>query len=180
LQSGDDHILKKMHRPYTASYFRNLVEDIHGLIPDAAIGVDTLIGFPGETQEAFENTYKLIEELPVTYLHVFPFSPRKQTPADKYPGKVKPDTLKSRCGNIRNLARKKKREFYKKAVSKNVKVLIEGKRDRATGLLKGLTANYIPVLVNGDDSLKNSFVNVKVVKLNRSDSVQGVRCDGDP
>ncbi len=73
LQSGDDLILKRMHRPYTNAFFRGLITKIHEMIPDAGIGVDTLIGFPGETEEAFENTYATTAELPVTYLHVFPF-----------------------------------------------------------------------------------------------------------
>ncbi len=78
LQSGDDAILKKMHRPYTNRFFRDLITNIHEQIPDAAIGVDILVGFPGESDEAFENTYATIKELPVTYLHVFPFSPAKE------------------------------------------------------------------------------------------------------
>ena len=81
LQSGDDKILSRMNRPYRRDYFSALVHGIHDRLPEAAIGVDTLIGFPGETDEAFQNTYDLINSLPVAYLHVFPFSARKGTPA---------------------------------------------------------------------------------------------------
>ncbi len=175
LQSGDDRILKKMKRPYTAAFFRDLVNQIHVLIPHAAIGVDTLIGFPGETQKVFENTYALIKELPITYLHVFPFSPRKQTPAASYPNQVKPDILKARCSKMRGLGKTKKRAFYKKFIGQTVEVLVEGKRDLKTGYLKGLTSNYIPVLVQGEDKLMNTFINAKIEKLNRNDTVSGIK-----
>ena len=165
LQSGDDLILKKMHRPYTRSLFRNQILKINELLPDAAIGVDTLIGFPGETQKAFENTLSLIDELPVTYLHVFPFSARKGTPASRYPKPVDSKTIKVRCKKMRALGHRKKMDFYKKFTGKPVEILIEDKRDRSTGLLKGITSNYIPVHVNGDDHLKNTLVPVKIDKI---------------
>ncbi len=113
LQSGDDLILKRMHRHYSRSFFRDMVIRIHEMIPDAAIGVDTLIGFPGETEKAFENTYSLIEKLPVTYLHVFPFSGRKGTPANSYPDKVPSQVIKDRCLKMREMGNNKKMEFYK-------------------------------------------------------------------
>jgi len=173
LQSGDDHILKKMQRPYSRSYFKNLILKIHALLPDAAIGVDTLIGFPGESQEAFDNTYNLIKDLPVTYLHVFPFSSRKQTPASKYAGKVPPDIIKSRCRKMRHLGKEKKKSFFRNNIGKTVEVLIESKRDSQSGFLKGITASYIPVFLEGDNRLKNTLVRIKIVKLNGHDSVIG-------
>ncbi|MGD8448231.1 MAG: tRNA (N(6)-L-threonylcarbamoyladenosine(37)-C(2))-methylthiotransferase MtaB [Desulfobacterales bacterium] len=173
LQSGDDLILKKMHRPYTRSLFRNQIRKINELLPDAAIGVDTLIGFPGETQKAFENTYSLIDELPVTYLHVFPFSARKGTPASHYPQPVDSKTIKVRCKIMRDLGHIKKRDFYKKFTGKTVEILIEDKRDKSTGLLKGITSNYIPVHVNGDDNLKNTLVPVKIDSVKIDDTVFG-------
>jgi len=88
LQSGDDFILKRMKRPYGRSFFKELVCNIQETIPDVAIGADILVGFPGETEEAFKNTYNLINELPVAYLHVFPFSSRKGTPANTYSDKI--------------------------------------------------------------------------------------------
>ena len=176
LQSGDDLILKRMHRPYRAALFRNLVEKIHKLIPDAAIGVDILIGFPGETDAAFKNTYSLIKELPVAYLHVFPFSPRKGTPAYKYSDQVPAAMIKTRCRQMRELGSVKKQEFYKKLSGKKVEVLLEGKRHAQTGLLKGLTPNYVPVLVKGEDSLKNTVVKVRIDKIDGSNAVFGTIC----
>jgi len=173
LQSGDDLILKKMHRPYTRSLFKNQIVKINELLPDAAIGVDTLIGFPGETEKAFENTYSLIHELPVTYLHVFPFSARKGTPASSYPQQIDSKTIKARCEKMRILGNAKKGDFYKKFTGKPAEILIEGKRDRSTGLLKGITSNYIPVHVAGEDNLKNTLVHVKIDHVKIGNSVFG-------
>lgn len=164
LQSGDDTVLKMMGRPYTGSFFRNRVSTIHEQMPDAAIGVDTLIGFPGETPEAFENTYSLIASLPVTYLHVFPFSPRDKTPAAGFGNRVPPDIVKSRCREMRALNSSKKRHFYQRFIGKTVPVLIEGRRDPKTGHLKGTTSNYIPVFLAGDDGLKNTLVRAVLEK----------------
>ncbi len=173
LQSGDNAVLKKMGRPYNRSFFKNLVLMIHDHLPDAAIGVDTLIGFPGEAEQAFENTYNLIHELPVAYLHVFPFSPRKGTLAYSFTERIAPDIIKSRCKKMRELGNMKKHVFYKKFIGENLEILVESKRDRKTGLLKGLTSNYIPVLIPGKDDLKNSFVNVKLDKVDENNTVFG-------
>jgi threonylcarbamoyladenosine tRNA methylthiotransferase MtaB len=176
LQSGDDHILEKMHRDYTPSFFEDLIYRIKERIPGAAVGVDILIGFPGETENAFENTYSLIEKLPVTYLHVFPFSPRPGTPADNYPQKVPAKSIKARCEKMRRLGDEKKKAFYKTFTGKTVRVLIEGKRDNATGLLKGVTSNYIPVHVHGEDTLFNTLVQVTIEKIKKNQTVFGVVC----
>ena len=165
LQSGDDHILKRMHRHYSRSFFRDMVSRIHEMIPDAAIGVDVLIGFPGETEKAFENTYSLVEKLPVTYLHVFPFSARKGTPANSYPDQISPDTIKIRCQKMRELGNNKKMAFYQKLVGEKVELLLEGARSRSTGHLKGMTSNYVPVFVHGKDNMKNCIVQARIDKL---------------
>jgi len=176
LQSGDDGILERMHRPYTSSLFRDLIAKIKDQVSDAAIGADILIGFPGETENAFENTFSLIETLPVTYLHVFPFSSRPGTPASRYPQKVPQKTIKARCEKMRLLGNEKKRIFYETFLGKTVEILIEGKRDKATGLLKGITANYIPVHVAGKDDLFNTMVQVNIEKIEKNNTVFGVRC----
>jgi len=165
LQSGDDRILSKMGRPYNRSFFRDLVLKIHDMIPDAGIGVDILAGFPGETDEAFENTYKLIKALPVSYLHVFPFSPREGTPAAVFPGRIDHAIIKARCKSLRDLGMKKKTSFYKSQIGIKTKVLIEGKKDLTSGLLGGLTQNYTPVLVDGKEDLQNTVIPVKIERL---------------
>jgi len=162
LQSGDDRILIKMKRPYTADIFRQRVAKVRDQIPDAAIGVDTLIGFPGETDAAFRNTYDLINELPITYLHVFPFSARPGTPAARYPDPVAPDVIKKRCEKMRRLGQSKRLHFYRNFIGKAVEILVESTRHPATGLLKGISSNYIPVLINANDHQINTLVTVKL------------------
>jgi threonylcarbamoyladenosine tRNA methylthiotransferase MtaB len=165
LQSGDAGILAKMARPYSPLLFHDLVLRIHQLMPDAAIGVDTLVGFPGESETAFERTYDLIARLPVSYLHVFPFSSRPGTAAAKFPDKVSPRIIKNRCQRMRILGNEKRIKFYRRFVKRTLPLLIETKRDRSTGLLKGISSNYLPVLVDGGDELKNKIIDVEIKTL---------------
>jgi threonylcarbamoyladenosine tRNA methylthiotransferase MtaB len=151
-----------MNRPYTSRAYRDLIHHIVHAIPHVAIGVDVMGGFPGETDKAFDNTCRLIEELPVTYLHVFPFSTRKGTAAECLPDHLSPETKKRRCRYLRKLGEIKKMRFYEKHIGSTWEVLIEGKRDRTTGLLKGLTSNYIPVLLEGKDDLFHRLVQAKI------------------
>ena len=173
LQSGDNQILKRMNRPYTRELFRDLIWRIHELLPEAAIGVDILIGFPGESETAFENTYAFIEELPVSYLHVFPFSPRKGTPAYAFPDQIRTDIIKARCQKVRALGSIKKKIFYKRFVGKSLAVLVEDKRDKKTGLIWGKTVNYIPVLIQGEGIRANTIVQTRITALNGDHSVSG-------
>ena len=165
LQSGDNRILKKMHRPYRAEEFGHLVERIHHYLPEAAVGVDVLAGFPGETDDAFNNTFELIKALPITYLHVFPFSSRPGTPAAQFPDPVPTDIIKKRCHALRKLGLEKKIEFYRQQIGKTVEILVEERRERTSGLLKGLTSNYIPVLIDAANDVQNSFVEVILESL---------------
>jgi threonylcarbamoyladenosine tRNA methylthiotransferase MtaB len=165
LQSGDDLILKRMGRPYSSKTFNDLIVKINELMPDASIGVDILVGFPGENQTAFENTYTLIEKLPISYLHVFPYSPRPGTPASGFPDKVRSDAIQERSEKIRMLGNTKRMEFYRSFIGKQVGLLIETQRDRKTGLLKGISSNYLPVLLEGGDDQKNQLVDAKIEKF---------------
>lgn len=165
LQSGDDQILNKMKRPYSRQVFHDLVLAIHEQMPEAAMGVDTLIGFPGETDSAFEHTHDLIDKLPVSYLHVFPFSARPGTPAACFPDPVPKQVIKFRCEKMRRLGSDKRRSFYRKSVGKMMTVLIETKRDGVTGLLRGISSNYLPILIDDGDEFKNKIVDVKIEKL---------------
>jgi threonylcarbamoyladenosine tRNA methylthiotransferase MtaB len=179
LQSGDDGILRAMNRPYTAKDYRDLIHHIVHTMPHVAIGVDVMGGFPGETQKAFDNTFRLIEELPVAYLHVFPFSTRKGTAADSLPDHLTPGTIKRRCRDLRKLGQMKRMRFYEKHVGLTREILIEGKRDRTTGLLKGLTRNYIPVLLDGKDALFHRLVRAKIVGI-KDGRVYGKRESAKP
>lgn len=162
LQSGDDWILKKMGRPYSRSFFRDLVLKIHDRLPHAAIGLDTLIGFPGETDTAFQQTYELVDSLPITYLHVFPFSPRAKTPASRFPDRIPAHVTKERCRRMRALGHLKKQAFYEKLIGQVVPVLVEGKKDLNTGRYKGTTSNYVPVFLTGAEDVKNCIVEARI------------------
>jgi threonylcarbamoyladenosine tRNA methylthiotransferase MtaB len=165
LQSGDAAILKKMGRPYTPQFFADLIHKIHQFLPDAAIGADVLIGFPGEDHTAFENTYHLLESLPISYLHVFPFSPRPGTKAAGLAGMVDQQIVKNRCEQMRALGQKKREEFYRKFIGQELAFLIESKKDPSTNLLKGISSNYLPVLIEGGDEFINKFIGVKIQNL---------------
>ena len=162
LQSGDDGILRRMNRIYSTAFFADLVNRLAQTIPGAAIGADVIGGFPGEDDAAFQNTMSLIEALPLAYLHVFPFSKRKGTPAAGFPGQVPPQVIRARCHALRELGDKKRDSFFRSFLGKSLKVLAEGKRDRGSGLLKGFSANYIPILLPGGDELMNQEVEVEV------------------
>lgn len=162
LQSGDPDILDAMNRPYGPGDFVSLVHRIHERMPDAAIGVDVIAGFPGEGEGAFENTLNLLEGLPVTYLHVFPYSRRPGTAAAGFPDPVPPEEIRKRAGGLRKMGMKKRLDFYAKYLYEEREVLVETKRDRKTGLLKGVSRNYIPVLFEGPDSLQTRLVQVRI------------------
>ena len=148
LQSGDDDILKKMKRPYDVALFEDIIHKIHEKIPSAGIGVDTLIGFPSETQKQFENTYELIKRLPISYLHVFPFSARKGTPAFHFDNKVDPAIIKTRCEKMRELGKTKRRAFIAANLNKKLEGLVQHKPDTKIGMLKAVTSNYLTVFLN--------------------------------
>jgi len=144
LQSGDDVVLQIMNRHYNRSFFKDLICRIHRQIPDIAIGIDILVGTPGETQRAFENTVSLLEQLPAAYFHVFPFSLRKGTQAEHFKEMVPIQTIKERAKIIRLLGDQKKLEFFSKNIGLKQTVLIETISKNG---YYGHTGNYIPVRI---------------------------------
>ncbi|MBS0014414.1 MAG: tRNA (N(6)-L-threonylcarbamoyladenosine(37)-C(2))-methylthiotransferase MtaB [Desulfobacterales bacterium] len=158
LQSGDSSILQKMKRPYTPQIFAERIETIHGLFPDAAIGVDVIVGFPGEDDSAFTRTFELIEALPVTYLHVFPFSPRPGTRAAGLDNPVSAAVIKQRCRSLRQLGNEKKQQFFEKMTGKTLDVGIETENTWQAGLARGNSDNYIPVYVENACGLQGTRV----------------------
>ena len=165
LQSGDDEILKRMNRTYQAAEFKKLVTVLMKKIPDLCLGVDVMVGFPGETDENFDNTYALLQELPISYFHVFPYSKRKKTRAAAFPDHIPQKTIKLRSELLRTLGNNKKIAFYSKYKGTIVKVLLEDKRDKESNCLKGRSRNYIPVLLEGSDSLKNQEWAVTITRV---------------
>ncbi len=170
LQSGDDHILQKMNRHYRAEDFREIVTTAHGRQPDAALGVDVLVGFPGEDAQAFQNTYDLLDDLPVTYLHVFPYSRRPGTGAAQRKDQVASAIKDERVGVLRELAARKQQEFYQRFVGTSHKVLAEKKNK--LGLMRGFTENYIPVYFEAPAATANTLVEVRIDRV-EADQVFG-------
>ncbi len=162
LQSGDDLILSKMKRDYSTQEYGQLADKIIKGIPDALIGADVIVGFPGETDEQFENTCRFIKSSPINYLHVFSYSDRKGTEASSMPEKISPQVIHKRSEMAHSLGKEKWRGYIDRFVGKKLNVLIENRRDGNTGMLTGLSDNYIRVLLDGDDSLKNRIVPVRI------------------
>lgn len=165
LQSGSDHILQLMNRPYRTNDFRRLVAELTNAVNDLALGVDVIVGFPGETEEDFMQTCQLVDDLPLSYLHVFPFSPRRGTPAAAFPDRPHGETVKARAFQLRLLSMQKKTAFYRRFAGRTLPVLFENIRDRATGLLKGFSRNYIPILADGPDTFMNQEIPVLLLEV---------------
>jgi threonylcarbamoyladenosine tRNA methylthiotransferase MtaB len=162
LQSGDDLILSRMKRDYTSDEYRELVDGISDKIPHMMIGADVIVGFPGETDEQFENTSDFIRSSPINYLHVFSYSDRKGTQASKMPHKVDPQIIHGRSEIMHHLGREKWSAYIERFIGQKLNVLIEHRRDKKTAKLTGLSDNYIRVLVDGDDSLKNQILPIHI------------------
>lgn len=166
IQSGDDEILKMMNRNYDHALLSGLIQDLHGRIPEVSIGADVIVGFPGETEERFKNTFKLIESLPLSYLHVFPFSKRKGTPAAQFLKRMDEKTIKQRAERMRELGREKRRSFYRRFLHQELKVLVEDRKEKGQGGWRGFSQNYIPVLLlnGGNRDLTNQEWRVVVTE----------------
>jgi threonylcarbamoyladenosine tRNA methylthiotransferase MtaB len=175
LQSGSDEILARMNRRYTVDQFRQVVDLCHQRLPDAAIGIDILAGFPGETEAHFTAAKDFLKSLFFSYLHVFPYSIRPGTVAAGFKEHV-PKTIKDqRVAELRAISDAKKNDFYRSQLRQIRPVLVEGRRD-GDGLLKGFTDNYIAVRFAGPDSLLNSVTPVRLLQLT-DNNVIGERAD---
>jgi threonylcarbamoyladenosine tRNA methylthiotransferase MtaB len=147
LQSGDGSILKAMGRDYSPAFYLNLLRRIADRVPGVALGADVMVGFPGEGEREFRNTFRLIEGSPLTHLHVFSFSPRPGTPAAEMIGQVPETVKKERNEKLRELGNRKNLDFRKKFLGLELEVVLEGKADAVRGCLNGLTDNYIRVTI---------------------------------
>lgn len=168
IQSADDEILRRMGRGYGQSFLRDLIEQLVRSIPDVSIGADLIVGFPGETEKRFENTYQFIESLPISYLHVFPFSRRKGTLAAQFVEQIDSKEIRHRAERMRELGRQKRRTFYQRFLNRTLCILVEDRREKRSNRWKGLSRNYIPIyLVNGLDlALANQEADVRVTSWN--------------
>ncbi len=164
LQSGSDEMLKQMKRRYLSDLYTTKIAKIRNLMPHASIGVDVIIGFPGETDELFNTTYHYLTELDVSYLHVFTYSERPNTLAASMPDAVPMNIRNQRSKQLRNLSEKKKRKFYVKNINREGTVLFEN--DVENDFMQGFTENYIRVITPFEESKVNQLASVKMTKLN--------------
>lgn len=156
-QSGDDEVLKKMNRPYTASYYTRIVTGLRKAIPDIAVSTDIMVGFPGEKEANFRNTVDFIKEIKPMRMHVFGYSKRTGTPAYNYKDSVGNAVKKERERVLLDIAEGLAREFESAFAGKTARVLVEDKRD-SQSFLQGYTDRYIKVLIDGPDSVKSRLL----------------------
>lgn len=172
LQSGSNKILELMRRKYKRELYVERVNEIKRLMPHACIGVDVIVGFPNETEEDFLETYQFLNELPVSYLHVFTYSERQNTTANKMTEVVPKEERSKRSKMLHILSEKKRRQFYTEHIGKTYSVLFESENHE--GFLHGFTANYIKIKTPYQKELENTIQEVKLSHVDAEGIVEGV------
>ena len=170
LQSGSDEILKKMKRRYLSGLYLDRVNKIREVLPNACIGVDVIVGFPGETEELFLETYNFLNQLPISYLHVSTYSERDNTEAIEFDGVVDIAERKRRNKMLRILSEKKRQAFYQTQLGTSQKVLWE--HDNKDGKMFGFTENYVKVQTDFDEELVNQTQIIELIKINHNGNVE--------
>ena len=163
LQSGSPEVLRNMRRRYTRDLYRERIERIAETMPDCAIGIDVIVGFPGETDRHFEETYQFLNELPFTYLHVFSYSERPDTHALSFGETVDPQVRSTRSKMLRTLSEKKRRAFYERHIGDIRPMLLEGNYDGDKQI--GFTDNYIKVGIPKRDFDENTLLRVQLSEI---------------
>jgi len=161
LQSGDDRILSSMNRPYNVDEFVHLIHRAVTAIPHLGLGTDVMVGYPGETEEAFEHTLDIARELPFSYLHVFTYSPRPGTAALKLPNQVPIAVARERAKILAELSRLKRLAFAERYIGSTVSVLFES--GNTDGFRSGMTANFLKVSVPSNSDLTNHLKEVRII-----------------
>ncbi len=172
LQSGNDRLLKAMRRKYERSLYAERVAQIKSIRPDACIGVDVIVGFPGETDEEFLDSMNFLKDLDISYLHVFTYSERANTTAVKLGDAVPMNIRKERSKQLHILSEKKKRAFYESQLGTTRSVLFEQEEDE--GMMYGFTENYVKVKTPYDPTLVNTFCTLKLESIDRDGIVKGL------
>jgi len=170
LQSGSDKLLKLMKRRYLKDTYINRVDQIKKTMPNACIGVDVIVGFPGETDELFLETYNFLNELDISYLHVFTYSERPNTEAILMDNVVPQKVRNKRSKMLRGLSAKKRRAFYESQLNNELNVLFEG--ENKEGFIHGFTENYVKVKTPWNPSLVNTIHNIKLTKIDEDGLVR--------
>jgi threonylcarbamoyladenosine tRNA methylthiotransferase MtaB len=170
LQAGNNRLLKAMRRKYERELYADRVATIKRIDPDCCIGVDVIVGFPGETDEEFLDSVNFLKDLDVSYLHVFTYSERANTTAVKLGDPVPQDVRKQRSKQLHILSDKKKRAFYESQLGKHKSVLFEAEEEN--GVMFGFTENYVKVKVPFDKELVNQIRNVELTEIDRDGIVK--------
>ena len=165
LQSGSDRLLKLMRRKYERALYAERVAQIKSIRPDACIGVDVIVGFPGETDEDFMDSVNFLKDLDISYLHVFTYSERANTGAPKLGEKVPMEVRRERSKQLHLLSDRKKRQFYTENIGTERTVLFEHEEDE--GIMYGFTENYIKVKFPYQQELTNTFQNIRLTEIDR-------------
>lgn len=171
LQSGSDILLKSMRRRYNTELYKSRIEKIKDLMPKACIGVDVIVGYPGETEEEFNKTVHFLKSLPISYLHVFTYSERANTTAPRMGEIVPMEERRKRSKQLRILSLKLKQQFYQNNLGKTEKVLLENQED---GYHYGFTENYVKVKLTAQKVKKNEIVSVKLNEINNDFEVLSI------
>ncbi len=172
LQSGSDKILKLMRRRYKSELYRSRVKAIKKHIPHCCIGVDVIVGFPGESDDDFLDTYNFLKDLDISYLHVFTYSERANTPAAEMQNVVPVAIRRERNEMLRILSEKKKRAFYEQFLGQTKKVLLE--KTKNDNFLTGFTSNYIKIRISSKALYVNNIAEVKLQTINEKGNVDVV------
>lgn len=165
LQSVCNKTLKAMNRNYSEKDIKDLINYINIKFDNAFIGSDIIAGFPGETEDDFNITLNNLKALNLTKIHVFPYSRRKGTPADKMPNQIEQPEKKRRVALIKEVSDKKLKKFMINNLNSENEIIVEKQRDKKTNLLKGVTKNYLNVLIDDNDSYKDSLVKIKITGI---------------
>ena len=160
LQAGDDEILRQMNRHYSTAFFQDLLNGIRQRQPSAAIGLDVITGFPGETEQQFDESCEFLKQLPFSHLHVFPFSRRSGTPAADMKGQLPGNVIKERAAALRDIGERKLAAYATQFVGQTLEIVIEG--GEVGGKKKGLTRNYLPVQVVASAAEQGDCLQVKI------------------
>jgi len=174
LQSGSDSVLKRMGRRYTTSEYKRIVERVRKYIEDVAITTDVMVGFPGETEREFNETYEFAKDIEFSKMHVFKYSRRAGTKAADYPDQIKNSVKEERSKILIKLSEECELKFYKKFLGSTLNVLFEQRTKALNDYVEGLTDNYIRVAVKSDLNIKNKILPVKLIDLKKDFAIGNI------
>jgi len=171
LQSGSNTVLKRMNRKYTTEEFREKVTLIREYMPNAGITTDIIVGFPGETDSEFTDTYDFVEEIKFSQVHVFKYSPRKGTPAALYENQIDGNVKNERSKKLIELTEELTKKYCLSHIGKELEVLVEEDLDGETEFYQGYTTNYIKVLIESNLDIKGKIVKIKMKDFHKENLI---------